>query len=75
MHYPLIGVLSLLLALPLIHAQAVASPTGCPAPVGVQNGNFDSGQFAPVSVTMIFLQTSNSISHFSGHAIYNLKYS
>jgi hypothetical protein len=49
---PLIGitaVLSLLVALPLVHAQAVATPTGCPASVGIENGNFDSGQFAPAS--------------------------
>lgn len=51
---PLIGVttvLSLLIALPLVHAQAVATPTGCPASVSIENGNFDSGQFAPVGAT------------------------
>ncbi|KAE9375858.1 hypothetical protein N431DRAFT_370750, partial [Stipitochalara longipes BDJ] len=40
-------VLSLLITLPLVHTQAVATPTGCPASVGIENGNFDSGQFAP----------------------------
>ncbi|PMD37146.1 hypothetical protein L207DRAFT_514472 [Hyaloscypha variabilis F] len=50
---PFIGVvLSLLIAFPLVHAQAAATqvaatPTGCPASVGVENGNFGSGQFAP----------------------------
>lgn len=50
-------ILSLLIVLPLVQAQFVASPTGCPASVGIENGNFDSGQFAPVSATG-FLQFS-----------------
>ena len=50
-------ILSLLIVLPLVQAQFVASPTGCPASVGIENGKFDSGQLAPVSATR-FLQLS-----------------